>query len=221
MKIVVNYRKAMKYFGCLGYKAGENKYDFATLTGDKVNALFDVFHKIAGFVFVDCTDEEDDFISQIALRNAHEVVMVLSPDLKSMVYLASNEEHFGKYAESAIRVMNVTENEFYSPVDDVRTNVKNISYNVKKSGTVKTFYIPIKPVVHRTQVQATGYEGSVVAYNGSSGASGKLYSGQHIKISYKYTADNTWSATEYLRGAMYSYNGSKWANVYISNNGCI
>lgn len=91
--------------------------------------------------------------------------------------------------------------------------------NVKKSGTVKTFYIPIKPVVYRTQVTAVGYEGTTVAYNGSSGSSGKLYSGQHIKIAYKYTADNTWSATEYLRGAMYSYNGSKWANVYTSNNG--
>lgn len=120
--------KAMKNFGCLGYKTGENKYDFATLTEDKVNALFDVLHKMAGYVFVDCTDEENDLISQIALRNAHEVVMVLSPDLKSMVYLASNEDLFGNNAERAIRVMNVTENELYSPVDDVRTNVKNISY---------------------------------------------------------------------------------------------
>ena len=34
--------KAMNNFGCLGYKAGENKYDFATLTEDKVNALFEV-----------------------------------------------------------------------------------------------------------------------------------------------------------------------------------
>ena len=91
--------------------------------------------------------------------------------------------------------------------------------NVKKSGSVKTFYIPIKPVAYRTQVSATGYEGSVVAYNGSAGLSGKLYSGQHINISYKYTADNTWSATEYLRGSMYNYNGSKWATVYTSNDG--
>lgn len=102
---------------------------------------------------------------------------------------------------------------------EAKTDWIDSSDNVKKSGTVKTFYIPIKPVVHRTQVTATGYEGTTVAYNGSSGANGKLYSGQHIKIAYKYTADNTWSATEYLRGAMYSYNGSKWANVYTSNNG--
>lgn len=91
--------------------------------------------------------------------------------------------------------------------------------NVLKSGTVKTFYIPIKPVVYRTQVQARGYEGNVVAYNGTAGSSGAVYSGQHIKLTYKYTADNTWSATEYLRGAMYYHNGSSWVNAYNANDG--
>ena len=97
---------------------------------------------------------------------------------------------------------------------EAKTDWIDASGNVKKSGAVKTFYIPMKPVVHRTQVSATGYEGNVVAYNGTAGSSGKLYSGQHIKIAYKYTADNTWSATEYLRGAMYYHNGSKWVNAY-------
>ena len=88
---------------------------------------------------------------------------------------------------------------------------------VLKSGSVKTFYIPIKPVVYRSQVSASGYEGNTVAYNGLSGSGGKLYSGQHIRTAYKYTADNTWSAAEYLRGAMYYHNGSKWVNAYNSN----
>lgn len=102
---------------------------------------------------------------------------------------------------------------------EAKTDWIDASGNVKKSGAVKTFYIPMKPVVHRTQVSATGYEGNVVAYNGTAGSSGKLYSGQHIKIAYKYTADNTWSATEYLRGAMYYHNGSKWVNAYNANDG--
>ena len=90
---------------------------------------------------------------------------------------------------------------------------------VLKSGSVKTFYIPIKPVVYRSQVSASGYEGNTVAYNGLSGSGGKLYSSQHIRTAYKYTADNTWSAAEYLRGAMYYHNGSKWVNAYNSNGG--
>ena len=89
------------------------------------------------YVFVDCTDEENDLISQIALRNAHEVIMVLSPDLKSMVYLASNEELFGNNAERAMRILNVNENELYSPVDDVRTNVKNIAYILPYSKQIR------------------------------------------------------------------------------------
>ena len=92
---------------------------------------------MAGYVFVDCTDEENDLISQIALRNAHEVIMVLSPDLKSMVYLASNEELFGNNAERAMRILNVNENELYSPVDDVRTNVKNIAYILPYSKQIR------------------------------------------------------------------------------------
>lgn len=129
--------KAMKNFGCLGYKAGENKNSFATLTDDKVKALFDVLHKMVGYVFVDCTDEEDDLISQYALGMADEVIMVLSPDLKSMVYLASNETLLGHHAERAIRVLNINENELYSPIDDVRTNVKNIAYILPYSKQIR------------------------------------------------------------------------------------
>ncbi len=130
--------KSMNNFGCLGYKAGENKYDFAELTEDKVNAFFEVLNNMAGYVFVDCTDEENDLISQIALRNAQKVVMVLSPDLKSMVYLTSNEELFGTNSEQAIRVLNANENELYAPVDDVRTNVKNIEYILPFSKQVRS-----------------------------------------------------------------------------------
>ena len=117
--------KAMKNFGCLGYKAGENRYSYPDLTDDKVKALFDVLHTMAGYVFVDCTDEENDLISQYALGMADEVIMVISPDLKSMVYVSSNENN---HSDRAIKVLNINEHELYSPIDDVRTNVKNISF---------------------------------------------------------------------------------------------
>lgn len=91
--------------------------------------------------------------------------------------------------------------------------------NVLRTGAQKTLYIPIKPVVYRTQVKATGYDGSVVAYNGTGGSSGKLYSGQHIRTAYRYTADNTWGALEYLRGSMYAYKDGTWTTVYGENDG--
>lgn len=100
-----------------------------------------------------------------------------------------------------------------------KTDWIDSSGKVQKSGEIKTFYIPIKPVVYRTQVQARDYEGNVYAYNGTEGSSGSVYSGQHIQLSYKYTADNTYSATEYLRGALYYHNGTEWVNAYEENDG--
>ena len=129
--------KNMQNFGCIGYKAGENKYSYPNLTDDKVKALFDVLQKMVGYVFVDCSEEENDLISQYALGRADEVIMVLSPDLKSMVYLASNENILGNHADRAIKILNVNESELFSPIDDVRTNVKNISYILPYSKQIR------------------------------------------------------------------------------------
>lgn len=129
--------KSMNNFGCLGYKAGENKFSYPVLTEDKVKSLFDVLHKMAGYVFVDCTEEENDLISQYALGVADEVILVLSPDLKSMVYLSSNESALGSHADRAVRVLNINENELYPPVDDVKSNVKNISFVLPYSKQIR------------------------------------------------------------------------------------
>lgn len=129
--------KSMNNFGCLGYKAGENRFSFPVLTEDKVKSLFDVLHKMAGYVFIDCTEEENDLISQYALGVADEVILVLSPDLKSMVYLSSNESVLGSHADRAVRVLNVNENELYPPVDDVKSNVRNISFVLPYSKQIR------------------------------------------------------------------------------------
>ncbi len=129
--------KSMNNFGCLGYKAGENRFSFPVLTEDKVKSLFDVLHKMAGYVFVDCTEEENDLISQYALGIADEVILVLSPDLKSMVYLSSNESALGSHAERAVRVLNINENELYPPIDDVKSNIRNISFVLPYSKQIR------------------------------------------------------------------------------------
>lgn len=133
--------KTMKNFGCLGYKTGENKFSFPELTDDKIKSLFNALHKMADYVFVDCTEEENDLISQYALGLADEIIMVLSPDLKSMVYLTSNEKLFGSHAEKAIRVLNVNENEVYAPIDDVVANIKNVSHVLPFSKQIRSQFI--------------------------------------------------------------------------------
>lgn len=91
--------------------------------------------------------------------------------------------------------------------------------NVLKSGTVETFYIPIKPVLHRNEVKIRGYEGGYVAYNGKNGLYGKVYHGQHARIEYYYGTDSTWSPRICMRGSLYYYNGSEWVNAYNENSG--
>lgn len=133
--------KNMSNFGCLGYKTGENRYSFPELTEDKVRSLFEVLNDMAAYVFVDCTQEENDLISQYALGVADEVVLILSPDLKSMVYISSNENLLGTYSEKALRVLNITENDLYLPVEDFKSNVKNISFVLPYSKQIKSQHL--------------------------------------------------------------------------------
>ena len=102
---------------------------------------------------------------------------------------------------------------------EAKTDWIDASGNVLKSGAVKTFYIPVKPVAYRYRVEARGYESVVTAYNGMDGSSGTLYSGQHVKLTYKFKGANTWQPIQYLRGSLYYYNGSKWISAYTSNEG--
>mgnify|MGYP004518443749 CR=1 FL=1 len=127
--------KAMQNFGCLGYKTGENRYTYPEPTADKVDALFKVLRNMAGYVFVDCTDDENDLISKFALREASEVIMVISPDLKSMVWLASSD--IGTHSENALRILNETDREIYAPIDEVRSTIKNISFVLPYSIQIK------------------------------------------------------------------------------------
>lgn len=129
--------KTMKNYGCLGYKLGENKYSYASLTMDKVKALFDVLDEMAGYVFVDCTDEDDDLISQEALNRASQVVMVISPDLKSIAYLSSNEKLLGTKADQIVKVLNITEKDLYLPIEEVKSQVKKIEMILPYSLQVK------------------------------------------------------------------------------------
>lgn len=69
------------------------------------------------------------------------ITFVLSPDLKGMVYLASNEEILGTNEERAIKVLNATENKLFSPIDDVKANVKNISFVLPFSRQIRSQHL--------------------------------------------------------------------------------
>lgn len=90
-------------------------------------------------------------------------------------------------------------------VDWIDSNGKILKY-----GPEKSFYIPVKPTLHRYQVTMYDNYGNEAARNGMAGLSGKVYVGQKVKAKYTFTTDNTWTSVDDLWGAMHKWNGSKW-----------
>lgn len=107
--------KSLKDFGCLGFTAGETKFSFPIPTNDKINDFFDTLMNMAGYIIVDCTDSDDDFISQKAMQLAEKKIRVVTPDLKGMAWLSSHKDT----PEEDITVVNTTEKNLFLPVADV------------------------------------------------------------------------------------------------------
>lgn len=93
------------------------------------------------------------------------------------------------------------------------------SGNILKSGAVKSFYIPIKPKINRYQVTMYDLTNTMVAKNGTAGLSGAVYVGQRVYPKYTYTSENTWTSSNYLRGAIYSWTNNAWNTTYPLNGG--
>lgn len=119
--------KNMKNFGCLGFKSGDSKYSFPTPTKEKVMNLLDVLSAAEGYVFVDCSNDDSDLISKQAIARADHIIQVITPDLKSMTWLNSYGDKITAGLEQCIKVVNITENELYIPLEDVCTHLKNVA----------------------------------------------------------------------------------------------
>jgi hypothetical protein len=81
---------------------------------------------------------------------------------------------------------------------------------VRKYGMERTFYIPVRPKLHRYQVIAYSSTGAQQAYSGMAGAGGAVYYGQRIYTQYQYTADSTWTSYNNLYATMQHWDGSSW-----------
>lgn len=119
--------KNMKNFGCLGFMSGDSKYSFPTPTKEKVMNLLDVLSTAEGYVFVDCSNDDSDLISKQAIARADHIIQVITPDLKSMTWLNSYGDKITAGLEQCIKVVNITENELYIPLEDVCTHLKNVA----------------------------------------------------------------------------------------------
>lgn len=119
--------KSMKDFCALGFKAGENRFSFPTPTPEKINSLLSALSDVAGYIFVDCTNDETDEISKKAILTADKVIRVITPDLKGMSWYSSNKNIERTENEDLFNVVNVTERELYLPTEDVCTKLHSVT----------------------------------------------------------------------------------------------
>lgn len=129
--------KNMKDFFALGFKAGENRYSFPTPTPEKINSLFSALSETAGYIFVDCTNDETNEISKKALALADTIVRIITPDLKGMAWYESNKNTDRTEGENLFNVVNVTEKELYLPTEEVCTKLHTIAALLPYSRALK------------------------------------------------------------------------------------
>lgn len=129
--------KSMKDFFALGFKAGENRFSFPTPTPEKINSLFSALSDVAGYIFVDCTNDETDEISKKAILTADKIIRVITPDLKGMSWYSSNKNIERTENEDLFNVVNVTERELYLPTEEVCTKLHSIAVLLPYSKAIK------------------------------------------------------------------------------------
>lgn len=127
----------MKDFGFLGLKTGENKYSYAKPTEDKVREFFVSCGNISPIIFVDCSSNFDDIISETAMRKADINVQIISPDLRSMGYYSSYEEKYNAVSDKSIKVINLLDNDIFLPIEEVKTHFKGVDFMLPYSRSLK------------------------------------------------------------------------------------
>ncbi len=129
--------KTMRDFGYLGFKAGENKYSYPRATEDKVLDLFRCMSEIAEYVVIDCTSDNDNLISSLAIRESDNVILTVTPDLKCMTYYSSNGDAFLGCADKAEFVMNIMDKDLFLPIEEVKSHFKKIELVLPYSHVLK------------------------------------------------------------------------------------
>lgn len=119
--------KAMRNLGYLGFKANDNQYSYPRPTTDKLTALFKQMKELADYIVVDCSTDEEDAISAFALSVAETGIRLVTADLKSIGYFASQAYRYVDIEERSITVLNTTENDVFLPVDEIKAHFQSVS----------------------------------------------------------------------------------------------
>lgn len=118
----------MRNFGCLGFTAGENKNSFARPSADKIDELFTSMKNLVDYIIVDCSGnsvtDDTDLISRKAISESDILIRVVTPDLKSIAWYASNKNLVRMESEHLYNVVNIVDNDVNLPIEEVCTQFK-------------------------------------------------------------------------------------------------
>lgn len=132
----------MRNFGCVGFSAGENINSFPKPGADKIDELFTAMKNLVDYIIVDCSgncvSDDTDLISKKAISEADILVRVVTPDLKSIAWYASNKDLTRMESEHLYNVVNTCDNDVNLPVEEVCTQFRANAILIPYCKSVKT-----------------------------------------------------------------------------------
>lgn len=148
--------KAMDNMGFIGYSATENKYSYPETTIDKARNFLKLAAGLCDYLIVDCASCSEN-ISIAAVANADTVINLVTADLKSMCWFASNDNFISKIGNQ-INVLNIPDKDFYMPEETVKKKLKinhtvPFSLSVKKQALCGTLTETLPDMSFRKSVQ--------------------------------------------------------------------
>ena len=90
--------------------------------------LLSVLRDVVEYVVVDCCCDDDDLVSALAKRECDLAVQLFSPDPKCISYYASCVNQFVLIGDKRVKVMNVTDNDVYLPIDEAKKHFGGVDF---------------------------------------------------------------------------------------------
>lgn len=145
--------KEMNNMGYLGYRSGEHPYTYPALTENKALELLATLKECCDYLIVDCDRNRDDLVSILTRSVADRVVYVHNPDLRSLLYYATEP-----MSTSAIKVLNILEDGVFLPIQEAKAHFGRFAHTLTYSKAVREQMLEGELIKY---VQDVGYRTSL------------------------------------------------------------
>lgn len=124
--------KGTDNLGYLGYRSGEHPYTYPTLTENKALELLTSLKGCSDYLIIDCERNRDDLISILARSIADHVVYVHNPDIRSLLYYATEP-----MSPSTVKVLNILEEGVFLPIQEAKIHFGKFPHTFTYSKAVR------------------------------------------------------------------------------------